>query len=293
MIKPAKFFIFFSAFYFVSFISFCSAEPNLQSSLSRHTLKAGETVTFSFTVEWPSGEGHYSLAIPNLRLKNLTIVNRSESQESLLQNHEPWNRKTFTYELSPEQPGEGRIQEFIVRYINPASSHMGEIRVGPLSVEIPAKRGAQNIPQPVFVLSLAGGGAVALLIFFFLRQRKKQRILINAPEITRQEAAVDKMRQAVQGIEGFNLPNLIRLDREFREYLKDYYGLSLQLSDSEINEQLKRHSLSAEESKKLGRILERLAEAKYMGGSVQDFDFQFLKREIQELTEGKLVIIQH
>src|SRR3989338_7511409 len=85
------------------------ADPNLDVALSAKKIHLDQTVLLSIQIEWPKTEADYSFALPELPLKNLTIVRQGESEEVFTRDGGEWTRKTFEIELQAPRKGRGSI----------------------------------------------------------------------------------------------------------------------------------------------------------------------------------------
>lgn len=263
------------------------AEPALDVALSKDRIKADEITELKIQMAWPKTEGTYSFGLPELRLENLTVTNESQSQESYIHNGEEWTRKLFTMELTPQKPGEARVEGFIIAYANSnVANSVGQFPVETLKVTI--DKPAFKMPGWLLKV-LAGIAGVGALLYIgghlFRRKTSKQK---GSPVIT--QKIESPMTQALERLEKSG-DSISEISKVFREFLAGYYsGLSARASEPEMASELQKLNLPTEDLKTVQRILGEMGEVKFMGRSLSDSEFKQLQKEIAEFIESKRVV---
>jgi hypothetical protein len=267
--------------------AFAASKPEFQSKLSSLTINQDESVEYHLQTQWPRAEGSYAFSLPVLPLKNLVLERQGESQETYRVDGQDWTRKSFVAVLRPLEKGEGRVEDFILPYVNTLSQDKGELLITTPSLKI--------MPAPFKInpaWSLAAGAGLLLpTAGILLLRKRKSEALKKASLRTPQEHAVEEILFQLRA-EDFNRKDLKeklhQLSSRFRTFLPVIYGLKTpRPSDREILEELKTQELPAEERNFLERILKKLDEAKFMGQSLSESDFMALKKEIETFVEGK------
>lgn len=261
------------------------ALPSLDVSLDHQTITREETAQLQIQIEWAKSEGNYLFALPLLPLKNLKVTNHAESQETFIKDGAEWTRKTFQLQLTPSSTGKGEVESFAFNYINAGTQETYQFNVSPLELEIrkvPFKWksviNAWTITPAAVILG------IGILTPFLLRKR----LMNTAPELSSQEKAVLKVREASEK-QSFVPEAPAQFDRIFREFLADYYGIqTLKISENEIVSSLKEKSLSPDEIKTVQRLLERFKEMKFT--SFNETDFTLIKRDLAGYIESKRVV---
>jgi hypothetical protein len=264
------------------------AEPKLEVLLSDQRISLDATITLTIAIEWPKQEAQYSFAFPALKLRNLSIDKQGESQETFLQDGKEWIKKTFLITLKPLQLGEGKIESFVVGYIEPATQKGGQFTVSEQSIQIIRSKG--RIPSP-FLLGLAAAGILGVLTAYFLwvRQYRKVEtgpILSKDMEILRQfktvQEAVGKTPQSEV------LHDLSSLLRQF--VIEHYHLASSQVTEQELPEVLKTRDVSRQEIEEIKRLFDRIYEAKFTGAVLSERDLNILCQDTAHFVEGKQII---
>jgi hypothetical protein len=276
-------------FFMLSMVFFVSsqagAEPALEVTLAPESVHTGETAALTIQVSWPKEEGNYSFGIPTPAMVNLQLVNQAQSQETFLESGKEWTRKTFTYELTPEKPGQGIVESFSITYVNPAAvpptPAQWDVQTLSLKVEKPPFKAPVWLKPVVGLTALAAGGAVLLGL---LRSRKSRCCSIPHDDIkqTIEEAALLELQKA---------ESVHALSRVFREFLsRRYSGLSSKQSESEMTAAVQTIDIPREEIQSIQALLEQLGEAKYTGPSQAEFQMKDLRQKITAFIESKRVV---
>ncbi len=277
----------FISFFTITLIPAAPAavKPEVQTRISASAIHQDETVQFNLEIHWPREEGPYVFALPVLPLKNLVLERQGESQETYRKDGKDWSQKSFIAVLRPLAPGEGKIEDFVLPYVNTGSQESGELLVTAPHVKI-SKAPFKIKKEWGLAASAVIGIPLAVIAIVRLRRKKK------APEVrSPEELAVENFLTHLRS-ESFNRDatkeKLHRAGSEFRNLLHSVYKIGpSRISERELIEELKRREIPADEWKTVSRLVEKLNEAKYMGQSLTDSDFSAIKKEIETFAEGK------
>ncbi len=261
------------------------AEPQIDVSLSAQKIPANQTVTLQIRAQWPKAEAQYAFALPELSLKNLSVVNQAESQETFRQGQQEWTRKIFLIDLKPGQSGEGIVKAFVLPYVDPALQKGGRF-------EVPDQR-VRVTPPPVSALIVTTGvlipSTIILFALFRFYVRKRTVTLKTKLPQSLEEGTLEKMKAIVSKPHASNPKTwAYELAGEFQTFLARYYKISSERAvEKEIFEILTSQGASSEEIKTLRRLLERLHEAKFAGGEISAAEFYELQKDVMRYVEAK------
>ena len=108
-----------------------------------------------------------------------------------------------------------------------------------------------------------------------------------SPKDLRQERILS-LKSMAEGLPGPE--NISEFGRALREFLQAEYRLNLtQPTDSELIGGIKNCDIPREEIARLERMLQKLTEAKYVGGSMPAYEFKSLQQDIVQYLQGKLI----
>ncbi len=284
--------------FFLGFAVFLPAgfsDPSLEVVLTPSEISLDEKASLKLEISWPKTEGAYSFGIPDPELELLSLTNQSEAQESFVKNGEEWTRKTFILELTPTQPGQGTLRGFSITYLNPSlGSAPGAFHVSPLSLKIKPSSAKSRLKSMMLLAGLGLAFVIAATlgasIYLLRNQHPLSKDKAAPASLTPEEAAIGELKKALDSLS--NSSNAAYdLSRYFKSFLSRFYHIPAEKnSEAEILAAVSSRDLPKEEFVKIQSILERLKEAKFMGGSLDPLDVQSLKSDISNFVESKRVI---
>ncbi len=266
-----------------------AAEPHLEASLSRQEIRLDETLTLTVQVEWSKEEANYVFAFPELELHNLAIERRGESEESVIRSGIQQTKKTFSIELKPLQPGEGRISEFQISYIDPSVQKGGKFSVAEQKIDV--RKPPFRFPVRAAALAVVIPTAL-LLIRSRLRFQKQAKERDSHPGPTPQEQSLEKLNELIAHPSSRSgKERLYEWSAGLRQFVADFYGMGPgRMTESEILEQLKTKGIVRPEIEELHKLFDLLREAKFTGVEFSEGDLKHLQNELLRYIEGKRVV---
>ncbi len=256
------------------------AAPHLDVSIQPDKIHSQETAVLKIQIEWPQTDPAYVFALPQLRLKNLSLVRQGESRETFAQEKDLWVRKTFTMELKAEQSGQGIIEGFAIPYLDGLGQKAGEFSVSQLQVQV------MRPPLPVKKMAAFAAGVLSFFVVggIWGVRRKKASLKSEIPSL--KDNTLAKIYSIQKDFRGEKA--VTEISAEFRRFLIDYYQLLCkQATEAEILEALKSADLISEELATLRDILGRIREAKFIGGQLSSFDCEHLEKDMINFIQSK------
>ncbi len=260
------------------------AKPNLEVSLSDEQIPLSKTATLEIQVKWPKDEADYSMTLPSLSLKNLTLLRQGESQESFRLSNTDWIRKTFSFELKPLEKGEGRVEGFKLPYIDPAQQKGGALTVEEKRLKITQ----DPIPlKKILTFAAIPAGLFALGGVFFMAIRRKRPG--SSPEL---EAGITplhlRLKNLLASAGNAREERLRILSNELRRVTAQTYQLgSAAQTERELIEAIQKQGRLREETDDLERLLSRTYEIKFAAKSASDIELSRLEEDVIRFIQLK------
>ncbi len=276
-------------------LCFCSslwAEPKLDVVLSNQKVSLEETTSLSIQVEWPRKEAQYTFAFPKLRLNFLILEQQGESQETFIQNGEEWLRKTFLITLKPQGIGQGKIDSFVIHYLDPANQKGGSFTVDEQFITVtrpPFKLSSLQL----LLLTAGAGGAVILAVFFLLWRGRAKKAAKTPNDSSEQHQAVTAAKKIAEEYSKKSQKDLLHeLSALLRHFIHAQYKITAgQMMDEELVDYLKRESqIPRSECDSIQKLFNQLHEAKFAGVALSEREFNQLTKEVIHYIEGKQVV---
>ena len=261
------------------------AKPEVDSSLTAQKISIQETTELKIEAFWPRQEAQYVFAFPELPVHNLTVIRQGQSQETFRKGEEDWIRKTFTFELKPEQTGKASIREFDLPYIDPVLQKGGKFEIPRFELEVTK---APLSGRAILLMSIGVASFFLLSALIFLKVTHKPKVVET---ITPQQAAARKIQSLAMDAEADDRKGMLYvIGAEFRDFLTENYQLKTnKFSDDELLSELKSKNVVIEDREKIKKIFDRMQEAKYMGAKVTADELKILQRDILRFIEGKKI----
>ena len=257
------------------------ADPTVKVSLCPHQkAKMRAVCPFHLELSWPSQEGEYRFALPNLTLENLHIEGEAESNETFQNQGKEWKKRVFRFDLKGTQPGKGRIRPFQIHYLNPTSGQGGDLKIDEISFKIvPDRSGFIQVA----LLSTAGTVIVAAVsIFLVLRGRRHNLRPGPIGELTLEERYLSQFLQS--GGEASNSAKI------FRSYLTEKFSIPFKsATNREAMKQIE-GKIPPNELKTLEEIFDKLDEISFAQNAASSTRPEQIHREMIRYIEGKKVI---
>ena len=268
------------------------AEPKLDVVLSKQKIPLEETAALTIQVEWPRNEAHYTFAFPNLQLNHLAIEQHGESQETFIQDGEEWVRKTFLITLKPDQIGEGKIESFIIHYLDPSTQKGGSFTVPEQSIAVVRAR-VKISPYLVMTLLSVAVGAIIFALSYFLWPGRFHKAADAADDLSVEQKALNTFRELIDQKGKKTQTDLLHhLSTNLQGFVRNYYKIPAgQITDQELLTELKNQpDLSRQEWDRLQKLFDRLYEARFTGTNLSGKELDDLMKDIIHYIEGKQVV---
>ncbi len=268
------------------------AEPKLDVVLSNQKISLEETTSLSIQVEWPRKEAQYTFAFPKLRFNFLTLEQQGESQETFIQSGEEWLRKTFLITLKPQGIGQGKIDSFVIHYLDPSNQKGGSFTVDEQFITVtrpPFKLSSLHL----LLLTAGGGGAVILAVFFLLWRGRAKKAVKSSDASSEQHQAVNAAKAIAEAYSKKSQKDLLHeLSTLLRHFIHEQYkSKAAQMTDQELLDYLKTQSqIPRYECDSIQKMFNQLHEAKFAGTQLNEREFNHLTKEVIHYIEGKQVV---
>ncbi|HXV28190.1 MAG TPA: hypothetical protein VD913_04415 [bacterium] len=268
------------------------SEPSLDVVVSKQKIPLEDMTTLTIQVSWSKAEGRYTFAFPKLQLKNLSIEQHGESQETFLQAGEEWVRKTFLITLKPEKIGEGKIDGFILHYIDPSTQKGGSFTVSPQTVTITRPQWKAS-PYLVIILLAGAAGVTIFLISYFLWPGHHRKQLEPEKIPSSSEKALDSLKNTLllKGEKSYK-DLLHEMSIILRRFIGDHYQIPVgQMTDHELLANMRKNAgVSRQEADIVQKLFDQLHEAKFTGTTLTDREVDHLARNLTVFIEGKQIV---
>ena len=257
------------------------ADPTVGVSLCpQQKVKIGAVCPFHLELSWPSQEGEYRFALPDLTLENLRVEGEGESNETFQKQGKEWKKRVFRFDLKATQPGKGRIRPFQIHYLNPTSGQGGDLKIDEISLKVvPDRSGLVRVA----VFSAVGIAVVTALSIFLVLRSKRHDLQPQAPrEPTLEERYLSQFFQT-----GGQIAHSAKI---FRSYLTEKFSIPFKSATNREAMKQMEGKIPPNELKTLKEIFDKLDEISFAQNTASSTRPEQIHREMIRYIEGKKVI---
>lgn len=259
------------------------AAPIVEVVVTKPAIKVTERLVLDLEFRWEQTEGEYVFALPDLALQNLTLIQRSQSLETIAIGETIWRKKTFTYVFQPEQKGQAKLLGFTVPYLEPSSQKGGQLEIAPTEVTI--------LPDLTKQFQIfAGIGGILLItfsVFIGYRIFRRPKVRLNSPS-----SEMDEIQRILSTASGLK-ESVEELSLCLRHRLVRHYGISnASASEREILNAVEQSDLMREEKNKIRGLLTKISETKYSGIPLSEVEYQQLRDELAQVIREKSIYLE-
>lgn len=265
---------------------FAQAAPIVEVVVTKPAIKVTERLVLDLEFRWDQTEGEYVFALPDLALQNLTLIQRSQSLETIAIGETIWRKKTFTYVFQPEQKGQAKLLDFTVPYLEPSSQKGGQLEIAPIEVTILPDLTKQ------FQIFTGIGGILLIVFSVFIGYRIFRRPKQQPARPDSQSPEMDEIQRILRTASGLK-ESVEELSLCLRRILVKHYGISsASASEREILNAVEQSDLMREEKNKIRGLFTKISETKYSGIPLSEVEYQQLRDELAQVIREKSIYLE-
>jgi hypothetical protein len=267
------------------------AKPEIETRLSTQKITLGQSVRLEILAEWPKKEGQYTLGVPNLKLRNLTLENQGQSQENFLQGGEEWVRKTFAFDLKPEKEGEAAIEPLLVAYYNPTTQESGNLSIPEQTIDIKKEFFLAKLPWRWILVFAAALLLIGVPAGFFLASRLKPKVKALQSE-HREHPAIEELQALMNQPPSKNQKEIFSdLSLILYKFIESSYGVNAKsVKGQELIQALRSQRVPDKEIVKIKQFFDQLSAAKFAGTPLSEAELMQLEREMIGFFKSKQAV---
>lgn len=270
------------------------AEPALQDAYLPQEILEGQRVPLKLTFTWPEAEGDYEIQAPqDIDLKNIALVDVSQSQESYSSPSGQIFQLVLTYHLLPLKPGRGMINSFNVLFRKSDQDVWKTIPVPPLLMNVKPALPLKQISILLAILAAIVLPFVLWLIFASWDKQKREKRFMTDPKQQFYANAIKNIRGLMtRYAESERRAILSECSAELTKVVQTYYDIPLRpATKNQILAELKSKTILAGEFREIENIFNKLEQLRF---STEVFktrsDIETLKLTLLPYIQSKIVI---
>ena len=295
MIRASKYRVLCLALFFgFAMSSSVEAEPALKDAQLPPDIREGQMVPLKLTFAWPANEGDYEIQAPQtIDLKNIALLNVSQSQESYSSASGQISQLVLIYQLLPLKAGRGMMNSFDVHYRKPKETSWKTVSVPPLLMDIkPA--------LPLKLIMILGSVMAAIILPFALwfiltswaKQKREKRFLTD-PKQQLYANTIKTLRAFMSGYNESELRTILsEWSAKLTKVVQTYYDIPLRpATKSELLGELGARKIPDKELHEIEDLFNKLEHLRF---STKVFltsnDLETLKLSLLPYIQKKIIV---